>query len=240
MLRGIVLICPAIIAFGALLVYGEDVVEGSGVQEEGLDIDDNGDAAEYFDNLVSENKDIVTDIEQEFDYFYNLEMMEKLENNTLDDSDSFLDDELERLYDDPAIYDEEMQRNLYESGPDSEYYEDSEEFDNVLDDLLLEEDLLETDVDKLDIEIFQHESVDDPIKTEVEKPMSIFNLNLILLILLLASSVIVIIMACTTCRHYRRVDTEDKFGDKSRKNVIGSSDDKKRSMSVITPPHLWV
>jgi len=239
MLREIILICPAIIAFGALLVYG-DVVEGSGVQEEGLDIDDNGDAAEYFDNLVSENKDFVADIEQEFDYFYNLEMMEKLENNTLDDSDSFVDDELELLYDDPSIYDEEMQRNLYESGPDSEYYEDSEEFDNVLDDLLLEEDLLETDVDKLDIELFQHESVDDPIKTEVEKPMSIFNLNLILLILLLASSVIVIIMACTTCRHYRRVDTEDKFGDKSRKNVIGSSDDKKRSISVITPPHLWV
>ena len=38
MLREIILICPAVIAFGALLVYGEDVVEGSGVQEEGLDI----------------------------------------------------------------------------------------------------------------------------------------------------------------------------------------------------------
>jgi len=240
MLRGIVLICPAIIAFEALLVYGEDVVEGSGVQEEGLDIDDNGDATEYFDNLVSENKDIVADIEQEFDYFYNLEMMEKLENNTHDDSDSFLDDELELLYDDPAIYDEELQRNLYESGPDSEYYEDSEEFDNTLDDLLLEEDLLETDVDKLDIEIFQHESVDEPLKTEMENPMNTFKLNVILLILLLASSVIVIIMACTTCNHYRRVNTDDKFGDKSRKSIIGSSDDKKRSISVITPPHLWV
>jgi len=234
MLGGIVLICPAI-ALGALLVCG-DVVEGSEVQEEELDIDD-GDATEYFDNLVSDKTDSVADIEKEFDYFYNLEMMKKLENNTLDDS--FVDDELELFYEDPAIYDEEMQRNLYESGPDSEYYEDSQEFDNVLDDLLLEEDLLETDVDKLDIEIFQPESTDDPIKTEVENPVKIFNLNMILLILLLASSAIMITIACTTWNHYRRVDTEEKSGAKSRKSILGSSDDKGRSRSVITP-QLWV
>jgi len=235
MLSGFAFTCPAI-ALGALLVYGDVVEGGSGVQEEELDIDD-GDDTEYFDNLVSDKTDSVADIEKEFDYFYNLEMMKKLENNTLDDS--FVDDELELFYEDPAIYDEEMQRNLYESGPDSEYYEDSQEFDNVLDDLLLEEDLLETDVDKLDIEIFQPESTDDPIKTEVENPVKIFNLNMILLILLLASSAIMITIACTTWNHYRRVDTEEKSGAKSRKSILGSSDDKGRSRSVITP-QLWV
>ena len=60
---------------------------------------------------------------------------------------------------------------MYELEPatESESFEDSEEFDSILDDLLLKEDLQESDVDRLDIEIFQPESVDDPIKTEKEK-----------------------------------------------------------------------
>ena len=152
-----------VITFLAFRVNGE-LVEGSGgVKEEEQD---DGDARFYLDNFASESTDYVdNDIEKEFDYFYNLEMMKKLENNSLDDS--FVDEELDILYEDPDIYDEEVQRYMYEFEPDttdSESYEDSEEFDSILEDLLLEEDLLESDVDRLDIEIFQPESVDDPIK----------------------------------------------------------------------------
>ena len=109
-------------------------------------------------------------IEKDFDYFYNLEMMKILESNSLDDS--FVDKELDTiLYEDPDINDKEVQRYIYELEPatQSESFDDSEEFDSILDDLLLKEDLQESDVDRLDIEIFQPESVDDPIKTEKEK-----------------------------------------------------------------------
>ena len=157
-----------VITFLAFRVNGELVEGNGGVKEEEQD---DGDARIYLDNFASESTDYVdNDIEKEFDYFYNLEMMKKLENNSLDDS--FVDEELDILYEDPDIYDEEVQRYMYEFEPDttdSESYEDSEEFDSILEDLLLEEDLLESDVDRLDIEIFQPESVDDPIKTEKEK-----------------------------------------------------------------------
>ena len=156
-----------VITFLAFRVNGE-LVEGSGgVKEEEQD---DGDARFYLDNFASESTDYVdNDIEKEFDYFYNLEMMKKLENNSL--ADSFIDEELDILYEDPDINDEEVQRYMYELKPatESESFEDSEEFDSILDDLLLKEDLQESDVDRLDIEIFQPESVDDPIKTEKEK-----------------------------------------------------------------------
>ena len=163
---GVDTVLNARIAFVAFLVNG-DVVEGNGgvLKEE---VDD-GDAEVYVDNFVSESTDYVDDIGKEFDYLYNLEMMKKLENNSLDDS--FVNEELDILYEGPDIYDEEVQGYLYELEPAtySKNYEDSEEFDSVLDDLLLEEDLLESDVDILDIEIFQPESIDDPIKTEIVK-----------------------------------------------------------------------
>ena len=194
----------AVITLLAFLANG-DLIKGSGgVQEEELDV---GDARVYLDNFASEDIDYVDDIEKEFDYFYNLEMMKKLENNSLDDS--LIDEELDILNEDRDFYDEEVQGYMYELEPatDSESYEDAEEFDSILDDLLLEEDLLESDVDRLDIEIFQPESIDDPIKKERENTMiNTFNLNIFLLALFLAVSfVIIIIMACcTTYNRYRR------------------------------------
>ena len=193
----------AVITFLAFLVNG-DLVESSGeVQEEELDVSD---ARVYLDNFASEDIDYVDDIEKEFDYFYNLEMMKKLENNSLDDS--LIDEELDILNEDRDFYDEEVQGYMYELEPstDSESYEDAEEFDSILDDLLLEEDLLESDVDRLDIEIFQPESIDDPIKTEIVKTrINTFNLNMILLALFLVIFVIIIMMACcTTYNRYRR------------------------------------
>ena len=151
----------AVITFLAFLVEGS-----GGVQEEDLDV---GDVRVYLDNFASESTDYVDYIEEEFDYFYNLERMKKLDSNSLDDS--FVDEELDILYEDPDINDEEVQRYIYELEPatQSESFDDSEEFDSILDDLLLKEDLQESDVDRLDIEIFQPESVDDPIKTEKEK-----------------------------------------------------------------------
>ena len=238
-----------VITFLAFRVNGELVEGNGGVKEEEQD---DGDARFYLDNFASESTDYVdNDIEKEFDYFYNLEMMKKLENNSLDDS--FVDEELDILYEDPDIYDEEVQRYMYEFEPDttdSESYEDSEEFDSILEDLLLEEDLLESDVDRLDIEIFQPESVDDPIKTEKEKTMiNTFNLNIILLALFLVSFVIIIIMTyCTIYNRYRRlVNTEYKTADKdtkSRKNVLESPNKKvlgeKKKRVVFTSPQLWV
>ena len=193
----------AVITLLAFLANG-DLIKGSGgVQEEELDV---GDARVYLDNFASEDIDYVDDIEKEFDYFYNLEMMKKLENNSLDDS--LIDEELDILNEDRDFYDEEVQGYMYELEPatDSESYEDAEEFDSILDDLLLKEDLQESDVDRLDIEIFQPESVDDPIKTEIEKTMiNTFDLNMILLAFFLVSFVIIIIMACcTTYNRYRR------------------------------------
>ena len=151
----------AVITFLAFLVEGS-----GGVQEEDLDV---GDVRVYLDNFASESTDYVYYIEKDFDYFYNLEMMKILESNSLDDS--FVDKELDILYEDPDINDEEVQRYIYELEPatQSESFDDSEEFDSILDDLLLKEDLQESDVDRLDIEIFQPESIDDPIKTEKEK-----------------------------------------------------------------------
>ena len=89
------------------------LVEGSGgVQEEDLDV---GDVRVYLDNFASESTDYVYYIEKDFDYFYNLEMMKILESNSLDDS--FVDKELDILYEDPDINDKEVQRYIYELEP---------------------------------------------------------------------------------------------------------------------------
>ena len=71
-----------VITFLAFRVNGELVEGNGGVKEEEQD---DGDARIYLDNFASESTDYVdNDIEKEFDYFYNLEMMKKLENNSRD------------------------------------------------------------------------------------------------------------------------------------------------------------
>jgi hypothetical protein len=182
-----------------LVVFSLAIVEGSGMEKDELN-----------------NRDILEDdslkeIENEFDYFYNMEMMKRLSANdtkvyddteVYDDYEVYGDTELFDVYEESEFYDE------YDVGTD--YYEDSDELDFILDDLLDEEGLIENELDNIDIELIEPES--DVYKSDIRQPRYRLNINLILLIcLLLASASILLISlawtACHCCFYNLHVDT---------------------------------
>merc|ERR1719187_2139888 len=217
-----------LVAYFVFLVIGD---EGSGVEEE---VHVNKNAADYVDG--------VEDIEKDFDYFYNLEMMKRIVNDTL-----FVDDEQDYFNEVSSNHSDYLEIEMYGTDPyrtDSEYYEDSTEFDLVLDDLLLEEGLLETDLGKLDIEFLQPEPT-EPVKTEVPKLKRMLNLTQILLIvLLICSTGILLIMACTSFSKYRLLNTEDKLEktfSESKKTTLKDVDRKVLTKAgLVIPPNQWV
>ena len=95
------------------------------------------------------------------------------------------------------MYEESDYYDVYDV--ETDYYEESDELDFILDDLLDEEDLIENELDNIDIELIEPES--DVYKSDIRQPRYRLNINLILLIcLLLASaSILLISLAWTAC-----------------------------------------
>ena len=160
-------------------VIGE---EGSGSEKDGL----------YDDDIVED--DSVKEIEKEFGYFYNTEMMEKLAAN------------LTQEYDNTEVYDDTEPFDVYDEGyyydgydVEKDYFEDSAELDLILDDLLDEDGLIENDLDNIDIELIKPDS--DVYKSDMRRPWYHSNINLILLICFLLSSVSILLisLAWTAC-----------------------------------------
>ena len=85
----------------------------------------------------------------------------------------------------------------------NEYYEDSTELDLILDDLLNEEGLVETELDYFDVEFINPDP--DVLIAKTNGPKYNIDLNLVFLICLLvtSASILFISLACTTCHCYR-------------------------------------
>ena len=83
-----------------------------------------------------------------------------------------------------------------------EYYEDSTELDLILDDLLNEEGLVETELDYFDVEFINPDP--DVLVAKTQERKYNLDLNLIFLICLLvtSASILLISLAYTTCHCY--------------------------------------
>merc|ERR1712183_173376 len=176
------LLCVLVI-FSATSVCCEDSVE-----REGVEIFTSRDLIFY--NTYDDDSD--EEIEKDFEYFYNLEMMkalDRLENKT-------------EAHDEDA-YDE--------YGVEANYYEDSTELDLLLDDLLNEEDLIEESLDDFDYELPITLPKSDVTRKEIrEKSRNRLNLILLISSLLASISILLISLAWTANHCYRKVDTEEE------------------------------
>merc|ERR1712183_390256 len=121
------LLCVLFVIFSSTSVCCKDDVE-----REGDEIFTSGDLG--YDDTYDEDSD--EEIEKDFEYFYNLEMMKELD---ILDNDNKTEAHVEDAYE--------------EYGVEANYYEDSTELDLVLDDLLNEEDLIEESLDDFDYEL---------------------------------------------------------------------------------------
>merc|ERR1712096_581164 len=176
------LLCVLVI-FSATSVCCEDSVE-----REGDEIFTSGDLG--YDDTYDDDSD--EEIETDFEYFYNLEMMkalDRLENKT----EAYVEDAYE------------------EYGVEANYYEDSTELDLVLDDLLNEEDLIDESLDDFDYELPITLPKSDVTRKEMREE-SRNMLNLILLISFLVASISILLISLTwTANHcYRKVNTEEE------------------------------
>merc|ERR1719466_461204 len=176
------LLCVWVI-FSATSVCCEDFVK-----KEGDEIFTSGDLG--YDDTYDDDSD--EEIEKDFEYFYNLEMMkalDRLENKT----EAHVEDAYK------------------EYGIEANYYEDSTELDLILDDLLNEEDLIEESLDDFDYELPITLPKSDVTRKDMrEESRSL--LNLILLISFLVTSISILLISLTwTANHcYRKVNTEEE------------------------------
>merc|ERR1712202_64824 len=184
------LYCVLLVIFSATSasVCCEDSVE-----REGDEIFTSGDLG--YDDTYDDDSD--EEIETDFEYFYNLEMMkalDRLENKT-------------EAHDEDAYQEYVVEAN---------YYEDSTELDLILDDLLNEEYLIEESLDDFDYELPITLPKSDVTRKEMrEKSRSLVNLILLISFLVASISILLISLAWTANHCYRKVDTEEDDAVKS-------------------------
>merc|ERR1712202_47894 len=180
-----ILLCVLLVIFSATSVCCEDDVE-----REGDEIFMSGDLGYdiTYDNVSDE------EIEKDFEYFYNLEMMKALDRHE-NKTEAHVEDTYEE-------YDVE-----------ANYYEDSTELDLILDDLLNEEDLIEESLDDFDYELPLPITLpkSDVTRKEVrEKSRNRLNLILLISFLLASISILLVSLAWTANHCYRKADTEEE------------------------------
>merc|ERR1712202_42028 len=179
------LYCVLLVIFSATSasVCCEDSVE-----REGDEIFTSGDLG--YDDTYDDDSD--EEIETDFEYFYNLEMMKALD----------------RLENKTEAHDEDAYE---EYGVEANYYEDSTELDLMLDDLLNEEDLIEESLDGFDYELPITLPKSDVTRKEMrEKSRNRLNLILLISFLLASISILLISLAWTANHCYRKADTEEE------------------------------
>merc|ERR1712096_457191 len=137
------------------------------------------------------------EIEKDFEYFYNLEMvkaLDRLENKT--------GAHVENAYEEYSV--------------EGNYYEDSTELDLIIDDLLNEEDLIEESMDDFDYELPITLPKSDVTRKEMrEESRSLVYLILLISFLVASISILLISLAWTANHCYRKVDTEEDNAVKS-------------------------
>merc|ERR1719186_1904027 len=178
---------------------------------------------------ITYDNDSDEEIEKDFEYFYNLEMMKALDRHE-NKTEAHVEDTYEE-------YDVE-----------ANYYEDSTELDLILGDLLNEEDLIEESLDDFDYKLPITLPKSDVTRKDIrEKSRNRLNLILLISFLLASISILLISLAWTANHCYRKVDTEEEKAVKSEdppENILLRAGSKilwkGRSKRHVTRHEQWI
>eukprot|EP00092_Neocalanus_flemingeri_P008197 GFUD01008837.1.p1 GENE.GFUD01008837.1~~GFUD01008837.1.p1 ORF type:complete len:232 (+),score=67.87 GFUD01008837.1:41-697(+) len=132
------------------------------------------------------------EIEDEFEYFYKLQMLEALDRHA------------------SKTEADEKALSFDEYDGETSYYEDSTELDLIVDDLLNEEDLIEVALDDFDENMPMPNSKSHVTRADIRESPSLLNPILLICFLVVPICILLINLAWTACHCYKKVNTAEE------------------------------